>query len=201
MPRPFHAHSPRLLPRVVAALIWLASGSALHAQPAARADTIVLIRKFFGMRFTSANTEANVFGRVFGLSPEFESVIGKNPAALRAARRVQPYSIVQFAGSLGMAVAGALALKESLNQADNPLTAGSSTTPLALMATSGAVVLVGAFGGRHYLSQSVRLFNDGQRSGGRGDAASRLGGTRVGVGISAMGGTPSATLGIHVPVP
>jgi hypothetical protein len=201
MTRPFRAHSPRFVLRVVAALIWIASGSALHAQAVTNADTIVLIRKFSGMRFATANREAKVFGGVFGLSSEFESVIGKNADALRAARRVRPYSIVQLVGSLGMVVAGALSLKQQLSGADNPLTAKTSTTPLAVMATSGAVVLVGVFGGRHHLMQSVRLFNDGQRSTGKGDAASRLGGARVGVGLSAMGRLPRANLGIMVPMP
>jgi hypothetical protein len=202
MTLPFCPYSPRLVSRVVAALLWLASGSALHAQAAANADTIVLIRKFFsGMRFATANNEAKVFGGVFGLSSEFESVIGKNPDALRAARRVRPYSIVQMVGSLGMVVGTALSLKEQLNGAANPLTAKTSTTPLVVVATSGAAVLVGAFGGKHYLSQSVRLFNDGQRSAGKGAAASGLGGARLGVGLSAMGRTPRANVGIIVPLP
>lgn len=201
MTRPFCSHSPRLVLRVAAALIWIASGSALRAQAATNADTIVLIRKFSGARFATANKEAKVFSGVFGLSSEFESVIGKNPDALHAARQVKPYSVVQLVGSLGMVVAGALALKESLDGANSPLTAKSSTTPLVVMATSGAAVLVGLFGGRHYLSQSVRLFNDGQRTARRGDAASRLGGARVGVGISAMGRTPLAKVGIIVPMP
>jgi hypothetical protein len=192
---------PRLASRVVAALICVATGSALHAQAAARGDTIVLIRKFSGTRFTAGNTEAKVFGGAFGLSKEFESLIGKNPEALRSARRVKPYSIAQLVGSLGMVVAGALSLKESLNQADNPLSAESSTNPLLLMATSGAVVIVGVIGGRHYLSQSVRLFNDGPRSPGNGDAASGFGGARLGVGISSIARSPRANVGIIVPMP
>jgi hypothetical protein len=186
---------------VVSALIWLASGSSLHAQSAVNADSIVLIRKFSGMRIATSNKEAKVFGGVFGLSSEFESVLSKNPDALRAAQRVRPYTIVQLVGSLGMVVAGALSLKQQLTGANNPLTAKTSTTPLVVMTTSGAVVLVGVFGGRHHLMQSVRPFTDGQRSAGRGDAASRLGGARVGVGISAARRMPCANLGIIVPMP
>ena len=152
------------------------------------------------MRFATANSEAKVFGGAFGLSSEFESVLGTNPDALRAARRVRPYSIVQLVGSLGMVVAGALSLKESLNQVDNPLTSQSSTTPLVLMATSGAVVVVGILGGRHHLNQSIRLFNDGQRSAGKGAAASGLGGARLGVGISGLGHAPRANVGLVVPL-
>lgn len=200
MTLPFCPHSPRLVSRVAAALIWLTLGSALHAQAAVNGDTITLIRKFWGMRFATSNTEAKVFGGVFGLSSEFESVIGKNPDALHAARQVKPYSVVQLVGSLGMVVGAALSLKEQLNGAANPLTAKTSTTPLVVVAISGAAVLVGAFGGKHYLSQSVRLFNDGQRSAGKGAAASGLGGARLGIGFSAMGRTPRANVGIVVPL-
>ena len=201
MTRLFGPLSPRLVSRVAAALLVLAPGRTLHAQTAANADTIVLIRKLSGMRFAAGATEAKVFGGVFGLSSQFESLLGTHPVALRAARRVRPYSIVQLVGSLGMAAAGGLALKEALNQADNPLGAKSSTTPLLLMATSGAVTLVGAFGGRHHLSQSVRLFNEAQRSSGRGAAASFLAGARLGAGISALDRSPRVTLGIIMPVP
>ena len=201
MTQPCCSHSPRLVLRAAAALIWMASGSAVHAQAATNADTIALIRKFSGMRFATATTQAKVFGGVFGLSSEYESVLAKNPDALRAARQVRPYAAAQLVGTLGVLLGAALTLKETLNQADNPLSSESSTTPLAITASSAAIALVGIFGARHYLSQSVRLFNDGQRSGPKGDAASRLGGARVGVGMSAAGRTPRANVGIIVPMP
>lgn len=143
-----HALFPHHISRVVAVvLLCLAPAVAPYAQTAASADTMVLIRKFSGTRFAIAGTEAKVGSGLFGLSPEFEAVMGRHPEALRQARQVRPYSVAQLVGALGVAVAGGLALKESLDQAEDPLGAESSGTPLMLMVASGAVSVVGMIAG------------------------------------------------------
>lgn len=185
---------------VLTTAVWVMPNGTLQAQSAVRSDTMVLTRKFTGTRFAASGVEGKVAGLV-GLTPEFKSVLAKHPEALRAANRTQTYAALQLVGSLGVAVAGALALKQTLDQKDDLLGAEPNSTPLVLMAGSGAVTLVGLFGGRHHLMKAVRLYNEGQRGTVGGGAMALLGSARLGVGVLPGDQSPRATVGVILPLP